>query len=205
MMISTAVLPKRCDTTPDLSEIAPFEPVLWEKHKNDLHGSGLSSHTIQLSRCHSIASTKHILGFEEGPGLAIPYPDPTGNGHAFVRVKVDKADSDGKRYRSPVGSKNRLYIPPNFEHDALQDVSVPLYLTEGEKKALKACQEGLVCLALAGVWCWKTQDAAGRSVPIPDLDLITWTGRDVTLVFDSDIVTKPAVQHAETALATELA
>src|SRR5215831_376954 len=205
MMPSTAVLPKRCDTTPDLSEIAPVGRVLWEKHKNDLYGSGLSPHTIQLSGCYSVASTKHILGFEEGPGLAIPYPDPTGGVEVFVRVKLDKPGTDGKRYRSPVGSKNRLYIPPNFEHDAIQDASVPLYLTEGEKKALKACQEGLVCLALAGVWCWKTQDAAGRSVPIPDLDRITWEGRTVTIVFDSDLAKKPNVQRAETALAEELA
>src|SRR5215831_11481160 len=204
-MQQAEVLPKRCDTTPDLSEITPFEPVLLERHKNDLYGSGLSSHTIQLSGCYSVTSTKHILGYEEGPGLAIPYPDPTGNGNQFVRVKVDKAHSDGKRYRSPIGSKNRLYIPPNFEHDALQDVSVPLYLTEGEKKALKACQEGLVCLALPGVWSWKTKDAAGRSVPIPDLDHVIWTGRVVTIVFDSDLAKKPNVQSAETSLAEELA
>src|SRR5215831_7909632 len=204
-MIATGVLSKPCETTSPLSEVTRVASLLWERHKNDLYGSGLSPHTIQISGCYSVASTKEILGFAEGPGLAIPYPDPTGAGDVFVRVKLDTPGADGKRYRSPIGSKNRLYIPPNFEHDAIQDASVPLYLTEGEKKALKACQEGLGCLALAGVWCWKTQDAAGRSVPIPDLDGIAWEGRMVTIVFDSDLAKKPNVQTAETALAEELA
>jgi hypothetical protein len=81
---------------------------------------------------------------------------------------------------------------------------VPLWLTEGEKKALKACQEGLYCVAVPGVWSWKTRDARDHSVPIADLDAIVWRGRTVFLVFDSDLATKRQVRLAEFALAREL-
>ncbi|HEX9710121.1 MAG TPA: AAA family ATPase, partial [Candidatus Thermoplasmatota archaeon] len=87
---------------------------------------------------------------------------------------------------------------------ALADPRVPLWLTEGEKKALKGCQEGLCCVAVPGVWSWKTRDARDRSVPIADLDAIAWRGRIVFLVFDSDLATKPQVRLAEFALAREL-
>ncbi len=44
----------------------------------------------------------------------------------------------------------------------------------------------------------------GKSQPIADLDLITWKGRTVYIVFDSDLATKPPVRDAEFKLAREL-
>ena len=81
-----------------------------------------------------------------------------------------------------------------------------MWLTEGEKKSLKACQEGLPCIAVSGVWSWRTRQGQrdSASVPIADLDFITWRGRVVYIVFDSDIATKPEVRDAEIALAQEL-
>jgi hypothetical protein len=49
-------------------------------------------------------------------------------------------------------SRCKAYIPANFRPKILTDPNVPLYITEGEKKALKACQEDLACIAVAGVW-----------------------------------------------------
>jgi hypothetical protein len=119
-------------------------------------------------------------------------------------VKLDKADAEGKRYRSPARQPNRLYIPPLLDRAILNDPHAPLWLTEGEKKALKACQEGLACLALPGVWSWWTRDHRDKSIPISDLGLIAWRGRTVYVVFDSDLTSKRPVRLAEWALAREL-
>jgi Domain of unknown function (DUF3854) len=83
-------------------------------------------------------------------------------------------------------------------------------VTEGPLKALKATQEGFPCVALNGIWGWRTKDPDnldGPTIPIPDLDLIKWNGRDVVLVFDADLKPKTVenVRRAERALAQELA
>src|SRR5262249_46568152 len=114
-----------------------------------------------------------------------------------------KAGPDGKRYRSPARRPNRLYVPHVLDAKILADSSTDLWITEGEKKCLKACQEGLPCIALSGVYSWLTR-IGEESAPIADLDYGTWRGRGVYIVFDSDIITNPKVRTAEQRLAGEL-
>jgi putative DNA primase/helicase len=181
--------------------------VLIPSHRDELEASGLTVDSITRSGCYSAteAGVRDLLGFGAGPGLVFPYQPVNGAGaRAYARVKLDRTPPDGKRYRSPKGQANRLYVPPLVDRAALADPRVPLWLTEGEKKALKACQEGLCCVAVPGVWSWKTRDARDRSIPIADLDAIVWRGRTVFLVYDSDLATKPQVRLAEFALAREL-
>lgn len=180
-------------------------------HIQDLEKSGLSKTTIGEAGIYSATEReiKNILGFsiKNSPGLAFPYPGTNGNqSKPYIRIKIDHSPKiKGKcaKYLSPKGSKNRLYIPPGVEK-ILVDPAIPLYLTEGEKKALKAVQEGMNCIGLAGVWCWKGKVSSNESVPIPDLDLIHWKGRQVFIIFDSDVGSKPEVKKAEKALAKEL-
>jgi len=68
----------------------------------------------------------------------------------------------------------------------LSDPTVPLLVTEGEKKALRANRDGLACVAVGGLWSWQT---AGR--PIADLDRIDWVARETVIVPDSDVWTRP--------------
>jgi hypothetical protein len=91
-----------------------------------------------------------------------------------------------------------------LEPTILTDAKTPLWVTEGEKKALKACQEGLACVAVPGVWSWRTRNAKDQGVPIVDLDHVTWRGRTVFIVYDADLATKRPVRLAEYALAKEL-
>jgi hypothetical protein len=84
-------------------------------------------------------------------------------------------------------------------------------MTEGMKKAAKADQEGFPCLGLVGVDAWskpRKKDAAGRRIGkrelLPDLSVVAWTGRVVTIVYDSDLAEKPEVACAERALAQAL-
>ncbi len=176
----------------------------------DLRKSGLSNETIAGAGFHSasVEEIKNILGFNpnDSAGLVIPYPLINGSGNQFMRVKMDVPpiiDDRAAKYLSPKGSQNRIYVPQAVI-SKLNDSNEVLYITEGEKKALKAIQEGLNCIALAGVWCWKGRDNNGQSLPIPDLSAIQWKGRRVYIVFDSDASTNPSITKAETALAEEL-
>jgi hypothetical protein len=180
-------------------------PELLKCHRDDLYASGLSDATILRAAFYAAtaAATHALLGYRAGPGLVIPYPELNGDG-PYARVKLDRTPADGKRYRSPKGRGNRLYVPALLDPCVLADVTAPLWITEGEKKALKAAQEGLACVAVPGVWSWRTRDHDGLSVPIPDLDHVAWQGRDVFIVYDSDLATKPDVRRAEVALAREL-
>src|SRR5262249_49384313 len=117
----------------------------------------------------------------------------------------DRRHEDSPKYLSPRGSGNHLYVPAILKPAVLGDAAEPLYVTEGEKKAAKAVQEGLACIALAGVWSWRAKTESGETAAIPDLDRIAWDGRRVYIVFDSDLVENDQVAHAESALADELA
>src|SRR5262249_51762667 len=159
-----------------------------DAHRAELRASGLTDETIARAGLYSAPErqVRDLLGYGAGPGLVFPYPALNGSAGEYARVKLDKADPDGKRYRSPAKQPNRLDVPALIEPTVLRDIGTPLWLTEGEKKALKACQEGLACIAVSGVFSWRTRSGSpdGKSTVIPDLDHITWRGRSVHIVFD---------------------
>jgi Domain of unknown function (DUF3854)/AAA domain len=64
----------------------------------------------------------------------------------------------------------------------LEDLTIPLGIVEGEKKALKACQEGLMCVAIGGLWSWLE---GGRL--LPKFDDIALQDRQILLYPDSDV------------------
>ena len=184
---------------------------LQEKHLKDLQASGLREETIRAAGFYSASAdqTQKILGFNAGSGLSIPYPATNGE-PPFIRIKPDQpfSDKNGKiaKYLTRKGAGNRLYIPPSLiSNKVLSDPTIPLLITEGEKKALKATQEGVPCVALAGVWSFvqKTGNKE-KSTPIPDLDKIHWNNRTVFICYDSDLVEKESVAWAEWKLAHEL-
>ncbi|MBI1741609.1 DUF3854 domain-containing protein [Candidatus Acetothermia bacterium] len=92
------------------------------------------------------------------------------------------------RYAQPAGSVPRLYIPYRFSQLA-QDPHAWILVTEGEKKSLKAVQEGLACVAVSGIWCWRRSgdDLDDQEPLLPDFDCIRIQGRKIALVYDSDI------------------
>jgi hypothetical protein len=173
---------------------------LLEPHRAKLLDCGLTSETWTRAGLHSgsVDEVREILGYGgAGTGLVIPYSG------GYARVRIDHPGPDGKRYRSPKAQGNRLYLPPTLETTVLTDPGRPLHLTEGEFKALKLTQEGFPCVALPGVWSWKT-NLHGKSLPIADLDHVAWNGRRVVVVFDSDLADKPPVAWAEHELVKEL-
>ncbi|MGC4105372.1 MAG: DUF3854 domain-containing protein [Thermomicrobiales bacterium] len=96
-----------------------------------------------------------------------------------------------------------LDVPPGCR-DRLGDPSIPLFITEGARKADAAASQGLCCIAVLGVWNWRGTNAQGGTVALPDFEVMALNGRDVYLVFDSDVVTKPTVRKALDRLAAML-
>ena len=176
-------------------------------HRADLEASGLNTQTIHDSGIYSAsaAEVEALLGYGAGRGMVIPYDRAGENGTpTYARVKIDNPGPDGKRYRSPKGRGNHLYVP-FVSSRALVDAGRPLVITEGEKKCLAGVQAGLVSVGLSGVWSWRHRPAKDApSVPIDDLHVLPWANRRVVIVFDSDAATNDDVRAAERALAAEL-
>jgi putative DNA primase/helicase len=154
------------------------------EHLGDLRKSRLSNETIEAAGIKTVPPDEitEKLGFTISnieSMYEIPYP-----GTDFRRYKVFYSDDSYKerpKYLQCKGSGNRLYIPHKVRA-ILKDTSIPLYVTEGEKKALKACQEGLFCVGLSGLWNWSD----GNKELIADFDQITLKDRTVYIVPDSD-------------------
>jgi hypothetical protein len=197
---------------------------LLPQHLADLRKSGLSDEQIERCGFHSLQNAvsvqkalrwRHYHG-ELGDCLAIPFCDADGKGLDYCRLKPDRprrAKKDGKpiKYESPKGVSNQAYFPPNTLA-ALQNPSIPLLITEGEKKSAKADQEGFACIGLVGVYGWqkkRSKDKAGKPQGerqlIDALARIPWQGRGVFLTFDSDAAPNPNVPKAEWHLAECLA
>lgn len=127
----------------------------------------------------SAAQAKRLL-----PGWLVPSygPDKQINGH---QIRADKKDSTAK-YESPKGASLWLDCPPRIAGD-LANVDVPLWVTEGVKKADAAVSAGLCCVAVTGVDCWRD---------LPEWEAVALRGRTVYVAYDSDAMTKESVDSA---------
>jgi hypothetical protein len=163
-------------------------------------------------------------------GIVFPYND-VGSGRILAyRLRRDHPEyedrSDGTRkeidkYLTAPGEINRLYFPPDVNPAILADTSIPIVITEGEKKTLALWRlanhesDGprFLPVGISGIWNWRGRVAKepgpdGRlhdvKGPIPDLTLVIWKNRRVVLLFDSDTGTKEVVSLARHKLAEEL-
>ena len=87
----------------------------------------------------------------------------------------------------------------------LADPAIPLWITEGVKKADCGALHGLCIVALSGVWNWLGTNSAGGKMALPDWHDIALNGRRVIMAFDGDVARKQPVQKALHALAGYLA
>jgi hypothetical protein len=182
----------------------------------DLRRSGLRDDTIAQAGIvmASDAALPAVARMRHNTGYLIPYRSVGGGG--FYRLRLLGSLPEGTpKYIQTQGRENHLYIPPQLGEDWMDDPSQDLIITEGEKKALKAVQEGWATVALGGVDSWRThrlvvpKDAitkaegkkggVGYAVKFDEKALksleqevieefldATWEGRQVHLVFDSD-------------------
>jgi hypothetical protein len=152
-------------------------------HLTDLRKSGLTDDTIIQGGIYSVppCDINKKLGFNDSRIESVmAFPDPGGDGFEICKTFPPQ---DGLKYVQPKGSPNRLYIH-HLVREILPNSSIPIYFTEGIKKALKACQEGIPSIAMSGLWNWS--DGTEEKKLIPDFEKINLWKRTVYLVPDSD-------------------
>lgn len=185
---------------------------LWllPQHRDKLRSSGISEQVALERGYESVTGEARLIGLGFAPyqcrlpGLLIPIRNGVGKVIAY-QYRPDEPRLGQRRngklrpvkYETPTGSKHRLDAPPGVR-PALKDPTVPLVLTEGPIKADSAVSAGYPALAVAGVWAWS------GPVARDDLRCVTWEGREVLVVFDSDAAENPSVFKAELALTTYL-
>lgn len=140
------------------------------------------------------------------PGLLVPQRAADGSVWGYqYRPDQPRVNEAGKpvKYETPTGQRNGIDVPPGVG-PMLADPSIPLWVTEGVKKADCAALAGLCCVALPGVWSWRGRNAHGGKTAIPDWHDIALNDREVVLAFDSDVVVKRSVRAALLELAKYL-
>ena len=139
------------------------------------------------------------------PGLLIPQRrvDGTCWGYQYRPNEPRLRDGKAVKYETPTGQRNGIDVPPGVGAK-LDDPLVPLWVTEGVKKADAAACAGLTCVALPGVWSWVGKNDKGGKVAVPDWRDIALNERRVILAFDGDVARKKPVRHALDALADYL-
>ncbi|KAA1378542.1 DUF3854 domain-containing protein [Aeromicrobium fastidiosum] len=186
---------------------------LSKRHSRELvEGSGISTDVIDARGYETVREKARFLEFEyesfqwTGPGLLIPIKDADGRvvGSQWKADEPrvhDVTDGDGKvtktkslKYDNPMGSRVRLDVPVGAAA-GLGDASVPLFITEGAKKADAGVTAGLCCISVLGVWNWRS-----NGEPLRDWDHIKLNAREVFIAYDSDVMKKAEVQSALDAL-----
>lgn len=178
-----------------------------------LASSGLSPKQISAKVVE--AGEMGALGFQPFPALRIVYLDPISREpmrprpswpeFSRYRYLVEPPTLPGKRairYTQPPNTGVCAFFPHTIDWKQVFDELRPIYFTEGELKAAKACAEGFPCIGLGGVWNFMGNATATGF--LPELANIPWARRKVTIVYDSDARTKPDVVKAINALAHEL-
>lgn len=187
-----------------------------EHWKHLLEGSGISEEIIQLRKYRTITETADLikLGFDRAqakqvPGLLLPVHCTTGENGLYCyrpdnpRVIIDKRKrlANGEfhnkvlKYEMPKNSGVRLDCPPKCRRN-IADPDTPLWITEGIKKADALASHGQCAIALLGVWNFKGKNIFGGVTFLADWDAVTFKGREIRIVFDSDVMTKVGVRQA---------
>ena len=119
-------------------------------HLAMLAASGITPEHAMARGCETITVRRRLeeLGFVKAacrcvPGLLIPMLRADGStwGHQY-RPDIPRWRGDRQvKYETPYQQRNGLDIPPGME-DLIGDPSVPLWVTEGVKKALQNLELG---------------------------------------------------------------
>jgi hypothetical protein len=179
---------------------------LLEQHQAYLRDRGVVPE-VAAERGYRSADTKSQLksiGFGESqravPALIIPTHDvvATDGECAGFQVRPDEprmVDGRISKFEIPRGARLSLDVPPRVRPH-LGDPAVPLTFTEGPVKADAAVSHGLMCVALFGVYGWRSKNDFGGTAVMTQLEWLHLKGRRVYLAFDNDIMLKPQVYDA---------
>jgi putative DNA primase/helicase len=182
-----------------------LETRLTTEDLEDLRRSGLSDETILKMNCRSASAAEihQRTGVRvASDGYSIPYlgrKDQTGEPYIRWRLRNPPIKM---RYTSGAGDDPQVYVPPGFPQLPQSQL---LVITEGEKKAMKAVQEGIPCLGIQGVWSWPdpvaraAEKQAEESVteetpPLEEILNIAKQYQQVLVLGDSDLIYQSKTQ-----------
>jgi len=188
---------------PVFSGVAPELLTPHFRHLNE--GSGISPSVIKGRGYQSLLGKSHLekLGFSSSqrhvPGILIPLWSVDGDGIAGYQFRPDspRLNSKGRpiKYETPKGATNRLDCPPVCRSN-LSNPGIPLWITEGVKKADALASLGECVIDITGVWNWRAKNNFGGITVSSDFDSIALNDRQVYLAPDSDYATNPSVSQA---------
>jgi hypothetical protein len=180
-------------------------PTLLPQHLAMLTASGILPEVIATRGYRSVKTRTELrrLGFSEAqgrcvPSLVIPTFRPCGQpGLIQMRPDEPRRFSDGRiaKYEMPGKERMCLDVPPAVRKH-IGNPNVPLFITEGIKKGDALASLGACTVALMGVTCWRGTNEDGGKMSLPDWHDIALNGRDVYIVFDSDVMRKWEVYQA---------
>lgn len=134
------------------------------------------------------------------PGLLIPLYRATGERISSIfkpRVPVPNRDGKLMKYAAQKGRASVIDVHPRWSIGGaeiippIRDITVPLWITEGVKKADALTSQGVCTIALSGVYNWRSNMGT-----LGDWEDIPLRGRYVTICFDADAHDNPNVMRA---------
>lgn len=163
---------------------------------SDLRKSGLSDETIDRMRVRQTANID--LQYYPQANLiehayVLPYFIPDYDKDAYKVLEVDNApyhririlsthtDVELPKYLQKKGTGTHIYFPPIMAVRRWWDTKTPLVITEGEKKAAAACQNGFLCCGIAGVDAWRS-----RRIKIAPTAVEATSAENVTITLDEE-------------------
>jgi hypothetical protein len=181
---------------------------IFDQHQQALEESEITPEHARARGYRSVDTKKRLEQLQitppgrNVPGLSIPMRRVDGSVWGWQYRPDSPRERNGKivKYETPTGQSNGIDVPPGIG-PMLDDPTIPLFITEGTKKADSAACAGLACIALPGVWSWIGKNPKGGKVALPDWRDIALNGRRVILAFDSDVVAKKSVRAALNAIA----
>jgi len=165
--------------------------------------SGLTDEVI-AARGYWTATTNAELrrhGFKSpevvAPALMVPLHGPSGPLQLYQCRPDSPRVINGKprKYETQNGVSPQLDIPPTMRH-LVGDPTVPMWFTEGSKKADAAAVKGILCASFSGVDNFRGKNDQRGITIIAALLEVALKGRRCYIAYDSDAWTNPNVCRA---------
>jgi hypothetical protein len=165
---------------------------------DELRASGISDEIAERRGVRRVSTEEAkalgFAGYQARDGIYFPLYGTDGrNGTGQLKPDEPRV-REGKpvKYETVAGSGIAVDLHPSMRDKAM-DLSVPLFITEGVKKADALASRGYPCLALFGVYGW---NEPGTKRLRKDFDAVPLRGRTVYLAFDMDLLSNPKVRRA---------
>lgn len=176
------------------------------KHLDQLHASAITPEVIAARGYASTTSMAALrrLGFSQAQqrhGLVIPIYNVWGT-LAFHLLRPNEpripyGKTRPAKYEFPHGLHMCLDVPNlPWLRAALKNPHLPLWLTEGSKKADSLASCGVCAVSVIGVWNFRGTNDDGGLALLGDFEPIAFNDRLLYIAYDSDVMVKPEVHGA---------